>query len=99
VVAAGPPGAYNIAGDGVLTVADVLRELGLTPLPLPAAVAQGMARAAALIPRAPFIPPAVEWVEAVSHPAIMDTTRAREELGWRPRYTGLEALRDTLRGR
>jgi len=99
VVAAGPPGAYNIAGDGVLTVADVLRELGLTPLPLPAAVAQDMARAAALIPRAPFIPPAVEWVEAVSHPAIMDTTRAREELGWRPRYTGLEALRDTLRGR
>jgi nucleoside-diphosphate-sugar epimerase len=98
VVAAGPPGAYNIAGDGVLTAADVLRELGLTPLPLPAAVAQGAARAAARIPRAAFIPPAAEWVEAVSHPAIMDTTKAREELGWRPRYTGLEALRDTLRG-
>ena len=27
----------------------------------------------------------------------MDTTRAREQLGWEPRYTGLEALRDTLR--
>ncbi|MBV9338099.1 MAG: NAD-dependent epimerase/dehydratase family protein [Solirubrobacterales bacterium] len=97
VLAEGPPGAYNIAGDGVLTAADVLRELGLTPLPLPAALAQGAAELAGLIPRASFIPPATEWVEAISHPAIMDTTKAQRELGWRPRYTGLEALRDTLR--
>src|SRR5205085_4053006 len=96
VVAEGPPGAYNIAGDGVVTVTDVLRELGLTPLPLPAAVAQGAARAAAMIPRAPFVPPATEWIEAMSHPAIMDTSKAKRELGWRPQYTGLEALRDTL---
>jgi nucleoside-diphosphate-sugar epimerase len=27
----------------------------------------------------------------------MDTTRAKTELGWEPRYTGLEALRDTLK--
>jgi nucleoside-diphosphate-sugar epimerase len=27
----------------------------------------------------------------------MDTTKAKELLGWRPRYSGLEALRDTLR--
>jgi nucleoside-diphosphate-sugar epimerase len=32
----------------------------------------------------------------MSHPAIMDTTKARRELGWRPRYTGLEALRATV---
>jgi nucleoside-diphosphate-sugar epimerase len=28
---------------------------------------------------------------------LMDTTRARTELGWRPEYSGLEALRATLR--
>ena len=94
VVAAGPPGAYNIAGDGVLTAADVAREYGAIPLPLPAAPAQLAARA---VSRLPFLPPVAEWVEAASHPAIMDTTKAREELGWRPRYTGLEALRATLR--
>ena len=33
VVGAGPPGAYNLAGDGVLSVHDVARELELTPLP------------------------------------------------------------------
>ncbi|TYP88518.1 NAD-dependent epimerase/dehydratase family protein [Blastococcus xanthinilyticus] len=95
VLGAGPPGAYNIAGDGVLTAADVAREFGALPIPLPAAPAQAAARAVA---RLPFLPPAAQWVEAAGRPAIMDTTRAREELGWTPRYTGLEALRDTLDG-
>jgi len=92
-VAAGPPGAYNIAGDGVLTWPDVARELGFIPLPLPAGIAQPWARALAGIP---FKPAAAEWVEAASHPAIMDASRAKERLGWSPRYSGLEALRDTL---
>ncbi|SEL99436.1 Nucleoside-diphosphate-sugar epimerase [Blastococcus sp. DSM 46786] len=94
VLGAGPPGAYNIAGEGVLTAADVAREFGALAIPLPAAPAQAAARA---FSRLPFLPPAAEWIEAAGRPAIMDTTRAREELGWRPRYTGLEALRDTLR--
>jgi nucleoside-diphosphate-sugar epimerase len=47
----------------------------------------------------PFAPPVAGWAEAMSHPAIVDTTRARRELGWQPSYSGLEALRDTLRGR
>ena len=93
VVAAGPPGAYNIAGDGVLSVTDMARELGLTPVPLPAGPTRAAAR---LVARLPGLPAVAEWVEAAGHPAIMDTTRAREELGWEPRYTGLEALRDTL---
>jgi len=48
------------------------------------------------LPRVPLLPPATEWVEALSHPAIMDTTKARDELGWQPKYSALEALRDTL---
>jgi nucleoside-diphosphate-sugar epimerase len=96
IVAAGPPGAYNIAGDGVLTAADVAREFGALPIPLPPAPAQAAARA---FSRLPFLPPVAEWVEAASRPAIMDTSKAHEQLGWRPRYSGLEALRDTLRDR
>ena len=94
VVAAGPPGAYNIAADGIITAADIARELGLLPLPIPAAPAQVAARTVAALP---FLPPVAQWVEAASHPAIMDTTRAKQELGWAPRFTALEALRDTLR--
>ena len=95
VVAAGPPGAYNIAADGILSSADVAREFGLIPLPLPAGPARFTARAIAALP---FLPPAVQWVEAASHPAIMDTSKAKRGLGWVPRFTALEALRDTVGG-
>jgi nucleoside-diphosphate-sugar epimerase len=94
VVAAGPPGTYNIAADGIVTAADVARELGLIPLRVPAAPAHLAARAIAALP---FLPPLAQWVEAASHPAIMDTTRAKQKLGWAPRFSALETLRDSLR--
>jgi len=94
VVAAGPPGAYNIAADGIVTAADIARELGMLPLPVPAGPAQYAALAIAALP---FLPPVAQWVEAGSHPAIMDTTRAKQELCWAPRFTALEVLRDTIR--
>ncbi len=94
VIGAGPPGPYNIAADGILTVADIARELGLLPLPLPPRPAQFAARAIAGLP---FLPPTAQWVKVASHPAIMDTTRAKQQLGWVPRFTALEAVRDTLR--
>jgi nucleoside-diphosphate-sugar epimerase len=96
VLGEGPPGAYNIAGEGVLSGTDVIRELGLAPLPIPGRLVHGAARAAASVPRIRFLPPTVEWIEALSHPAIMDTSKAKQELGWQPKYTALEALRATL---
>ncbi len=95
-LADGPPGAYNIAGDGVLTGADVARELGLSPVSIPGRLVHAAARVAGTVPRPGFVPPAADWVEAMSHPAIMDITKAKQELGWRPKYTGVQALRDTL---
>ncbi|HEX6421152.1 MAG TPA: NAD-dependent epimerase/dehydratase family protein [Acidimicrobiales bacterium] len=95
IVGAGPPGAYNIAGDGVLTGTDLARELGLWPLRVPAGLARSTARALAALPDLPFVP-SPGWAEALTHPAIMNTTRATRDLGWRPRYTGVEALRATL---
>ncbi len=93
VLGAGPPGAYNIAGDGVLTAVDVARELGLRAIAVPQAPVQAAARMLAALP---FAPPSVGWAEAIAGPAIMDTAKARRELGWTARWTGLEALRETL---
>ena len=73
------PGAYNVAGDGVLTLPDIVRELGGLPVPVPAGPAELAARA---LIRAPFLPPVAEWAEALTRPAIMDTTKAKEQLGW-----------------
>jgi nucleoside-diphosphate-sugar epimerase len=92
VVGAGAPGAYNIAADGVLSTVDVARELGVIPFALPAGPAYAVARTLSKLP----LPTTLEWVEAASHPAVMDTSKAKAELGWTPRYSALEALRATL---
>jgi nucleoside-diphosphate-sugar epimerase len=97
IVGAGPAGAYNIAGDGVMTGPEVAREFGIAAVPVPGGLAHAAARVASSLPRLPFAPPAADWVEAMSHPAIMDTSKAKRELGWSPRYTSAEALRETIR--
>ncbi len=92
VVGAGPAGAYNIAGQGTVTAHDVAHALGLAPLPFPVSWAQAAGRTVSRIPLPSGVPPVSEWAEAVGHPVIIDSTKARRELGWSPRYTGLGAL-------
>jgi nucleoside-diphosphate-sugar epimerase len=93
ILGSGPPGAYNVAGDGIVTVADAVRELGALPLPLPSGPLKFGARVLATLP----LPLRAQWIEAASHPAIVDSTRAKRDLGWSPEYDGITALRDTLR--
>lgn len=93
IVGAGPPGEYNITGDGVLSLRDVAREFGLLPVPVPTGATKAVARAVAGLP---FAPPAAEWAEAASHPAIIDASKAKGELGWSPRFDSLAALRATF---
>jgi nucleoside-diphosphate-sugar epimerase len=85
-----PPGAYNIAGDGVLTVSQVAEALGGRPVRVPRAAAVVTSE---VIARLPFIPSPLEWVHAGRTSVVMDTSKAREQLGWRPRYSGEETLR------
>ena len=95
VVGAGPPGAYNVAADDVVTLADLARELGLRAVPVSGRPVAAAARAVA---KAPYLPSLAQWVEVLAHPAVMDTTRARTELGWTPRHTAIGSLRAMLRG-
>jgi nucleoside-diphosphate-sugar epimerase len=67
--------------------------VGLLPVPVPARPAHEAARLLAGIPTLPSI---AQWVEALSQPAVMDTTRAKLELDWTPRHTAREALRSAL---
>ena len=93
VVAAGPPGAYNIAADDVLSAVDIAREIGVLPIPVPARPAHEIAR---LLARIPGLPSRVQWIEALSQPAVMDTTHAKLALDWAPRRSAREALRSAL---
>lgn len=95
-VGAGPPGAYNLAGDGLVTAAELVRELGLIPITVPGPLVAVAARTLTALAALPLVPPIVSWAEVLTHPAVMDTAKARRELGWRPRYSGHQALLDAL---
>ncbi len=88
-VAPAPPGEYNIAGDGLVTVSDVAKALGGRPVRVPGAAASA---ASAALSRLPFIPSALEWLHVARTSVVMDTSKAKRDLGWQPTYTSAETL-------
>jgi nucleoside-diphosphate-sugar epimerase len=88
VLAEGPPGIYNLAGDGTITLGDLARALGWLTVPVPGLVVD----AAALTARLPLAPTLLQWLNAGRVPVVMDTTKAKTELGWEPRYSTRETL-------
>ncbi len=95
VVVGDARGAFNIAADPVLDPDELARILGARPVPVPASVL----RAAADVSwRAHLQPTTPGWVDLAVGVPVMDTTRARQELGWQPKRTSGEALRELLEG-
>jgi UDP-glucose 4-epimerase len=89
---AGPPGPYNLAGEGEIRLSDLAHAVGDYAVPVPHALVDVASR---LVKVLPFMPPEAEWVHAARQPMLMDTTRARRDLGWKPKHTAREAL-DTM---
>jgi UDP-glucose 4-epimerase len=84
-----PPGAYNLAGDGVVSMSDVATELGARPVRVPRVAATA---ASAMVARLPFVPSVLEWLHVGRTSVVMDTTKAKTQLGWSPRHTAAETL-------
>ncbi|WP_375481747.1 NAD-dependent epimerase/dehydratase family protein [uncultured Jatrophihabitans sp.] len=91
---AGVPGAYNLAGEGEITLGDVARATGTRSVRVPQATVR---LASAAIARLPLMPSAAEWVHIGRTSVVMDTFRARSLLGWDPQYTSKQTL-DALAG-
>jgi nucleoside-diphosphate-sugar epimerase len=89
---AGPPGVYNLAGPGEITLADVARELGTISVPVPR-VAVTLAAAASSLP---LVPAKAQWLSAARVPMLMSPHNARKQLGWRPRHSAAETLTATI---
>jgi hypothetical protein len=88
-------GAFNVAADPVIdgqAIAEVL-DTRLVELPRPL-VRAGLAVAW----RAHLVPADPALLDLVLDLPLLDTTRARTELGWTPRHTGTEALRSLVEG-
>jgi UDP-glucose 4-epimerase len=89
----GEPGVYNLAGDGELTISELASEMGYYAVPVPELAVDATA---AITARLPFMPPEAAWIQAFRVPAIMDTGKARKQLGWRPKHSGRDALRQMV---
>jgi UDP-glucose 4-epimerase len=88
-------GAFNIAAEPPLDAQTLARELEARAVPVQAAVARG-AMAATWRLRLQPTPPG--WLDMGLAVPLMDTTRAREVLGWEPRRSSIDAIRDVLSG-
>jgi nucleoside-diphosphate-sugar epimerase len=88
-------GAFNIAAEPVLDARELGRILGARPVPMPSALVRG---AAAISWRLRLQPTPPGWVDLALGVPILDTTRARTELGWTPRRRADEALEELLAG-
>ncbi len=88
----GKPGAYNLAGEGEISIGDVARALGWHTMPVPSPAVGLLAGAAR---RLAFLTPQLEWATALRTPVLMDTAKARRELDWKPRFDAEETLVQT----
>lgn len=95
VVVGDARGAFNIAADPVLDPDELGRILGARPVPVPA---PALRVAADLSWRAHLQPTPAGWLDLAVETPLLDTTRARTELGWSPTRTSGEALRELLEG-
>lgn len=90
------PGAYNVAGDGILLLSQAIRLAGQVPFPLPFAAVSVAGRAMISTGLADFSP---EQVRFLTYGRGVDTTRMRTMLGFEPKYTTREAFESFVTGR
>ncbi len=95
VVLGNARGAFNLAADPVIDARSLGQLLGARPVKVPLWPVRSAVAAAWRLHLVPASPMLVDL--ALSLP-VMDTTRARTELGWSPSRTALEALGELLEG-
>ncbi|MFD0690226.1 NAD-dependent epimerase/dehydratase family protein [Actinomadura fibrosa] len=88
-------GAYNIAAEPVLDPAELADMLGARPVRLPARGVRAVLSAAWNLHLVPASPGLLDLALQVP---LMDTGRARRELGWTPARTAREAIEEFLDG-
>ena len=76
-------------------MSDVADALGWYSVPLPDFA---LGAAAEVVARLPFVPAEAQWIESFRTPVLMDTTKARRELRWRPRHDARATLQAMVDG-
>jgi UDP-glucose 4-epimerase len=88
-------GAFNIAAEPPLSPEEMAKQIGVRSFPVPARVVR---RLADLSWRMRLQPTPPGWLDMALNVPLMSSERAREELGWEPRHSAVEALEELLEG-
>jgi nucleoside-diphosphate-sugar epimerase len=88
-------GAFNIAADPVLDIAEIGKLLRARPIRVPAWMLRALIR---LTWRLHLQPTEPGWFDMAVRAPLMDWTRAGRELGWSPTHDAREALAQLLAG-
>jgi UDP-glucose 4-epimerase len=88
-------GAFNVAAEPVLDADELSRLLGARKVPVPAALLRSFVAGTW---RLRLQPTPEGWFDMALAVPLLDSTRAREELGWQPRYSAGEAVLELLEG-
>ena len=88
-------GAFNIAAEPILDPPELARIFEARRVPVPPGALRA---AAALTYKLRLQPSEPGWLDMGLDGPLMDVTRAREQLGWQPRHSASDALRDLLAG-
>jgi UDP-glucose 4-epimerase len=88
-------GAFNLAAEPAIGPEQLGEVLKARPVDVPA---RALRVAADLSWRLHLQPAEAGWIDLALGVPLMDVSRAREELGWQPRKSSLDALVDLLRG-
>jgi ferritin-like metal-binding protein YciE/nucleoside-diphosphate-sugar epimerase len=88
-------GAFNLAAEPPLSTGELAERFGVRSFPVPPQVVR---RLADLSWRLRLQPTPPGWLDMALNVPMMSSERARAELGWEPRYSGVEALEELLEG-
>jgi len=88
-------GAFNVAADPIFDAERLAKVLGSRAIELPEAVFRG---GAGVTWRLRLQPTPPGWIDLALGSPILDSSRARDELGWEPRRSAENALLELLAG-
>lgn len=92
VTGKGEPGPYNLAARGTLRMSDLADAMGWYSVPLPELALDATAGVVSRLP----VPAELSWIHTFRKPVLMKTTRAQQQLGWRPKHTAKATLRELV---
>ena len=87
------PGVYNLAADGEITLTDLAHALGWYSMPVPELAVDLTAR---VVSKIPLMPARASWISAIRVPVLMDTGKAKMNLGWDPEHDAFDTLAQTI---